>query len=147
MTISMSACLSRFRRYPWLVGGLLLFMSASGYVVYLFQAHGHRNLERLESLANRCTSLGASITDVGDCFRRAGIEFSALPKAEEEYTLYFDGRVRITAHKGEIPMTASTRSGAIGPFPCGRADVQIVLLFGPDERLRDRSVKRVYTCP
>ncbi len=76
-----------------------------------------------------------------------GIEFSVLPKAEEEYPVYYDGRVRITAHKEDIPMTALTRSGATGPFPCGRADVQIVLVFGPDERLRDRSAKRVNTCP
>ena len=147
MTTLMSGGLSWVRRHPWLVGALLLLISVSGYALYLFQPHGYRNLERLESLANRCTSMGSSIAQVSDCFRRAGIEFSALPKAEEEYRVYFDGRGRITAHKGDIPMTAMTRSGATGPFPCGRADVQIVLVFGPDEKLRDRSVKRAYTCP
>jgi hypothetical protein len=147
MKISMSACLSWLGRHPWLTGGLLLLMSISGYAVYLFQPHGYRNLERLESLANRCTSAGTTITDVGDCFRRAGIEFSTLPKAVEENPLFFDGQARITAHKGDTPMVASTRSGATGPFPCGRADVHIVVVFGPDERLRDRSVKRIYTCP
>jgi hypothetical protein len=147
MTTSMSSGLSWVRRHPWLVSALLLLISVSGYAVYRFQPHGYRNLERLESLANRCTSPGSSIADVNDCFRRAGIEFSVLPKAEEEDPVYYDGRVRITAHKGDIPMTALTHSGATGPFPCGRADVQIVLVFGPDERLRDRSVKRVNTCP
>jgi len=147
MTISMSACLSRLRRHPWLAGGLLPLMSVSGYAVYLFQPHGYRNLERLESLANRCSSAGRSITDVSDCFRRAGIESSVLSRAEQEYPLYFDGRVRITAHKGDSWMTALTHSGATGPFPCGRADVQIVLVFGPDEKLRDRLVKRSYSCP
>ena len=71
-------------------------MSVSGYAIYLFQPYGYLNLERLEGLANSCTSAGSSITDVGDCFRRAGIEFSALPKAEEEIPLYFDGRVRLS---------------------------------------------------
>jgi hypothetical protein len=147
MTTFVSGGLRWVRRHPWLVSTLFLLISVAGYAVYRLQPHGYRNLERLESLANRCTSTGSSIADVGDCFRRAGIEFSALPKAEEEYTVYYDGRVRMTAYKGDIPMTALTRSGATGPFPCGRADVQIVLVFGPDERLRDRTVKRVNTCP
>jgi hypothetical protein len=139
--------LSWSRRHPWLVGGLILIASILGYAIHLFQPHGYRNLERLESLANRCTLLGASLADVSECFRRADIEFSSLPKAAVEDILYFDGRVRITAHKGDIPMIAMTRSGATGPFPCGRVDVQIVLVFGSDERLRDRSLKRTYTCP
>ena len=130
-----------------MAGALLLFISVSGYAVYLFQPHGYRNLERLESTANRCTLTSSSIADVSDCFRQEGIQFSALPKAQEETLIYSDGRVRITAHKGDTPMTAMTRSGATGPFPCGRVDVQIVLVFGQDEMLRDRSVKRVYICP
>ena len=122
MTNSMSACLCGFKRHPWLKGGLLVLMLVLGGAVYLSQPHGYRNLERLENLANRCTSPSASMADVGDCLRRSGIEFSALPKAEEDEPVYFDGRVRITAHKGDTPMTASTHSGATGPFPCGRAD-------------------------
>ncbi|HTR24053.1 MAG TPA: hypothetical protein VMI10_08710 [Terriglobales bacterium] len=44
-------------------------------------------------------------------------------------------------------MTAMTRSGANGPFPCGRVDAQIVLIFGPDQKLRDRVIKRERVCP
>lgn len=148
MSSSMSSCLNWcFRRHPWLTAAVLLLTSVSGYAVYLFQPRGYGNLERLEGLANGCTSAGASITDVGDCFRRTGIEFSMLPEAAKEYPLYFDGRTSIIAHRGDIPMTALTRSGATGPFPCGRVEMQIVLVFGPDEKLRDRSVKRTSTCP
>ena len=43
-------------------------------------------------------------------------------------------------------MLAATHSGATGGFPCGRSDVQIVVVFRPDKKLRDRLVKRVLTC-
>jgi hypothetical protein len=147
MTATTSACWSWPRRHPWLAIAVLLLVSILGYLAYLFQPHGYRNLERLEGLANRCTSLGASIADVSSCFQTAGIEFTAYPRANEEAPLFFNGRVTITAHKGDIPMVAATRSGAHGPFPCGRVDLHIVLVFGADERLRDRFVERSYTCP
>ena len=100
----------------------------------------------MEKLANICTSPGVSVGEVETCFRSAGIEFTRLPKALDETPLYFDGKTQITAHKGDLPMVASTHSGATGGFPCGRTDVQIVLVFGLNERLRDRSVKIVATC-
>jgi hypothetical protein len=136
------------RRHPSLTAALFLFTSVLGYAIYLFQPHGYGNLERLEKVANRCTSPGASTVDVSTCFQSAGIAFTVLPKANQEDHLFSDGRVNLTAHKGDTPMVASTHSGANGPFPCsGRVDLQIVLVFGPDERLRDRLVKRFYTCP
>jgi hypothetical protein len=135
------------RRHPWLAVISLLLVSALGYVIYLFQPHGYHNLERLESLANGCTSPGASIADVGNCLRATEIQFNEYPKANEEDPLVFNSRVSITAHKGDIPVLAVTHSGANGPFPCGEVDLQIVLVFGSDEKLRDRSVERVYTCP
>jgi hypothetical protein len=123
-------------------------MLAMGYTVYLFQPHGYRNLQRLENLANGCTSPGKNIVEVRACFQATAI----APKIDfEPYLIESDEAPPLIsgllAHKGDTVMATTTQSGAIAPFPCGRVDLKIVLVFGSDERLRERLVKRFYTCP
>ena len=77
------------RRHPWLVIAVRLLVFVLGYFAYLFQPHDHRNLDRLEGLANRCTPFGAPLADVNRCFRTAGIEFTELRKTNEEVPTLF----------------------------------------------------------
>ena len=144
----MSLCSSWLRRHPGLAVFFLVLILALGYTVYLFQPHGYRNLQRLENLANGCTSPGKNVADVRACFQATAIapkiEFAPYPIESDEEPPLISG---LLAHKGDTVMATTTQSGASGPFPCGRVDLQIVLVFGPNERLRDRLVKRFYTCP
>lgn len=135
------------RKHPRPTIAALLLVGVVAYVVYRLQPHGYRNLERLEKLANSYTVTGGSVVDVSSCFQAGGIEFTTYPRAIQETPFFFNGQRRIVAHRGEIFIVASTRSGASGPFPCGRADLHIVLVFAIDEKLRDRLVERSYTCP
>jgi hypothetical protein len=144
---SMSAFLSWLRRHPILAILLLLLSAVLGYVGYLFQPHGYRNLERLETLANRCTPPSASVAYVQECFREGGLQLTTESVANDEENPIVSGRQNLYAHKGDTVLAGTTNSGANGPIPCGRADLQIVLVFGPDQKLRDHMVKRFYTCP
>jgi hypothetical protein len=147
MAISMSFFLSWVRRHPGLAIFLLLLMAVLGYVFYLFQPHGYRNLERLENLANRCTPPNASVVQVRECFREAGVQLQTDAIENDEENPIVSGPQNIYVHKGDTMMSGTTNSGANGPIPCGRADSRIVVVFGPDQKLRDRMVKRFYTCP
>lgn len=145
--MTISVLLNWPRRHSLLTSFLLLLAVALGYLVYLFQPHGYRNLERLEYLASRCSQSDASLGNAQACFREAGIAVQTEAVGSNEENPIISGRQNIYVHKGDTIVTGTTNSGAHGPIPCGRVDLQIVLVFGSDQRLRDRMVKRVYTCP
>lgn len=75
------------------------------------------------------------------------MELRTEPVKRDEESFFVSGRHNISVHKGDTVMATTTQSGAHGPFPCGRADLQIVLVFGSDEKLRDRLIERFYKCP
>jgi hypothetical protein len=107
----MTLCLSWLIRHPRLAIFLLLLMAALGYVVYLFQPHGYRNLERLEAMANRCTPPGGSVIYVRECFREAGMQLMIEAIGSGEEGRLFSGRQNIYAHKGDTVLAGTTNSG------------------------------------
>ena len=51
----------------------------------------------------------------------------------------------ITAAAGDRVISARLETEA-SQFPCGY-DIEVVLLFGPDERMKDQYVHRLRLCP
>lgn len=89
--------------------------------------------------------LGMGLDAVRTVLRSKGIEFHEDTEPSQTVVLD-DGRgTRISASPGDHVVSARLQTEARA-FPCGY-DMQFVLLFGPDERMRQQYVHRLRLCP
>lgn len=107
-----------------------------------------RGLERLatqESEIQQAVPPGMSLDVVRSVLGSKGIQFREDTETSQTVVLD-DGRsLSITAAPGEHVVSARLQTEARA-FPCGY-DIQIVLLFGKDERMRQQYVHRLRLCP
>jgi len=85
-----------------------------------------------------------SLQDARSVLKAKGIQF--YESIETSKTVVFQGPDRkITAAVGDRVLVSRFQTSA-SRFPCGY-DMEVVLLFGRDERLKERYVNRFPICP
>lgn len=98
---------------------------------------------KVESLQNAFHA-GMELENARAVLRSREIRFQEVTETSSMQILEKPGR-SMTAAAGDRVLSARLETDA-GEFPCGY-DIEVVLLFGPDERLKDRYVHRLRLCP
>jgi hypothetical protein len=88
--------------------------------------------------------LGTRLDEVRSLLRSKGIAFQEKSESSETLILKRDDK-SITAAAGDHVVSSRFETGA-GQFPCGY-DIEIVLLFGQDEKLKQQYIHRLRVCP
>jgi len=101
-------------------------------------------LAREEKDLQDALPLGANSDEVRTLLRSKGISFQEEKESSEVVVLERDGK-RITAAPGDQLISARVETGA-SQFPCGY-DLEIVVLFDQDARLKQQYVRRLRVCP
>jgi len=105
---------------------------------------GMTELATQENALQEALHLGMGLEGARAVLRSKGIQFNEGTETSQEVVLRREDR-SITAAAGDRVISARVETDA-GQFPCGYA-IQIVLLFGQDERLKDQYVHRLRLCP
>jgi hypothetical protein len=98
---------------------------------------------KVESLQN-AFHVGMELENARVVLRSKEIRFQEVTETSSMQVLEEPGR-SMTAAAGDRVLSARLETDA-GEFPCGY-DIEVVLLFGPDERLKDQYVHRLRLCP
>jgi hypothetical protein len=98
---------------------------------------------KVESLQNAFHA-GMELENARAVLRSREIRFQEVTETSSMQILEEPGR-SMTAAAGDRVLSARLETDA-GEFPCGY-DIEVVLLFGPDERLKDQYVHRLRLCP
>jgi hypothetical protein len=88
--------------------------------------------------------LGIGLDESRAVLRSRGIQFDETYEKSDGVLLRRDSK-SIFATVGDRVISARVETGA-SQFPCGY-DIEIVLLFGSDERMRDQYIRRRRLCP
>ncbi len=104
---------------------------------------GMTELATQEKDLQEALPVGMGLEGARAVLRSKGIEFYEHGETSQAVVLEQDRR--ITAAAGDRVISARIETEA-GQFPCGYA-ITVVLLFGPDERLKDQYVHRLRICP
>jgi hypothetical protein len=105
---------------------------------------GMMELARQEKSLQEALPVGMGLEGARAVLRSKGIEFHEKDETSQEVMLERPD-TSITAVAGDRVISARLETEA-RQFPCGYA-IQIVLLFGQDERLKDQYVHRLRLCP
>ncbi len=98
---------------------------------------------KVESLQN-AFHVGMELENARAVLRSKEIRFQEVTEPSPVEVLQEPGR-SITAAAGERVISARLETEA-SQFPCGY-DIEVVLLFGPDQKLKDQYVHRLRLCP
>jgi hypothetical protein len=98
---------------------------------------------RVESLQN-AFHVGMELENARAVLQSKQIRFQEVTETSPMDVLQEPGR-SITAAAGDRVISARLETEA-SQFPCGY-DIEVVLLFGPDQRLKDQYVHRLRLCP
>ena len=98
---------------------------------------------KVESVQN-AFHVGMELENARAVLRSREIRFQEVAETSAMQILQEPGR-SMTAAAGDRVLSARLETDA-GEFPCGY-DIEVVLLFGPDERLKDQYVHRLRLCP
>src|SRR4029077_501785 len=105
---------------------------------------GMAELTTQEKSLQDAIPIGIGMEGARAVLRSKGIQFQE--QTETSQAVVLDRRERnITAAAGDRGISARLETEA-SQFPCGY-DIEVVLLFGPDERLKDQYVHRLRLCP
>jgi hypothetical protein len=106
---------------------------------------GMTELTTQEKELQQALPLGMGLDGVRAVLQSKGIQFREETEASQSVVLD-DGRGgNITATPGDRVVSARLQTEA-NQFPCGY-DIQIVLLFGQDEKMKQQHVQRLRLCP
>jgi hypothetical protein len=105
---------------------------------------GMLELTRQEKLLQDALPLGMGMDGARAVLRSKGIQFQEQTETSLAVLLNRQDK-SITAAAGDRVISARLETEA-SQFPCGY-DIEVVLLFGPDERLKDQYVHRLRLCP
>lgn len=97
-----------------------------------------------EKVLQNALPMGMALEGARSILRSKGIQFQEETETSKAVVLNRpDGS--ITAAAGDRVISARLETEA-SQFPCGY-DIEVVLLFGPDQRLKDQYVHRLRLCP
>lgn len=106
---------------------------------------GMTELTTQEEQLRQALPLGMKLDGVRAVLHSKGIQFREETEASQS-VVFDDGKGgSITAAPGDQVVSARLQTEA-NQFPCGY-DIQIVLLFGQDERMKQQYVQRLRVCP
>jgi len=88
--------------------------------------------------------LGMGLEESRAALRAKGIQFQEEPEKSPAILLSREDK-NITATAGDRVISARFETEA-SQYPCGY-DMEVVLLFGPDERMKDQYIHRLRLCP
>lgn len=98
---------------------------------------------KVESLQS-AFRIGMELENARTVLQSRQIRFQEVTETSPTQILEEPGR-SMTAAAGDRVLSARLETDA-GEFPCGY-DIEVVLLFGPNERLKDQYVHRLRLCP
>jgi hypothetical protein len=105
---------------------------------------GMTELARQERVLQEAFPVGMGIDAARAVLRSKGIRFYEWIETSQAVVLERQD-TSVTAAAGDRVISARIETEA-GQFPCGY-DVEVVLLFGPNDRLKDQYVHRLRLCP
>jgi hypothetical protein len=105
---------------------------------------GMAELTTQEKELREAFPVGMEVERARATMRAKGIDFYERTETSETVLLE-RGDTRVTAQPGDRVMSARLETGAT-QFPCGY-DIEVLLLFGSDERMRRQYVHRQPLCP
>jgi hypothetical protein len=106
---------------------------------------GMAELGRQERELQQALNPSVNVHEARSVLEKRGIDFGEHIQ-ESDGLVFQDGLdKRITASTGDLVLVSRWRTSAAS-FPCGY-DMEIVLLFGHDEKLKDRYIRRFPICP
>jgi hypothetical protein len=101
-------------------------------------------LETEEEFLQDALPKGTGIADARAALRSKGIQFVEEPQARDAVILERKNR-HIAAAAGDEVISARAETDAY-QFPCGY-EIEIVLVFGVDQKLKDKYIDRLQLCP
>jgi hypothetical protein len=105
---------------------------------------GIDELAKTEKRLQDALPLGIGIEQARTVLQSNGLKFDEENEEVSRAVLSREDKV-ITASPGDLLLFSRSRTRA-GQFPCGY-DMEAVLLFGQDQKLKDRYVHRLRICP
>jgi hypothetical protein len=105
---------------------------------------GMGELTKEESELQAALPLGVELSQGRSILMSRGIQFREETESSGTVVLEREGR-KLTAAEGDRVVSARFQTGA-SVFPCGY-DMEVVLLFGPDGKLKEQYVHRLRVCP
>ena len=105
---------------------------------------GMAELSRQELGLQEALPLNMGLQDARSVLKARGIQFYESIENSESVVLQGPDR-KITAAAGDRVLFSRYQTSAFR-FPCGY-DMEVILLFGKDERLKERYVRRFPICP
>ncbi len=105
---------------------------------------GMAELSRQESELQQALPMNMGLQDARSVLKAKGIQFYESIENSESVVLQGPDR-RIAASAGDRVLSSRFQTSA-SSFPCGY-DIRIILVFGQDERLKERYVHRFPMCP
>jgi hypothetical protein len=101
-------------------------------------------LARQESDLQKVIPLGMSLNEARSVLKLRGIQFTESAEPIGGLVLQ-NGPTTITAQSGDTVLVSRFQTEAF-KFPCGY-DMEIVLLFGSDGKVKERYIRRFPMCP
>lgn len=105
---------------------------------------GMAQLSKQESELQSALPLNMRLQDVRSVLIAKGIESVDFVESSEDVVFQGPDK-KITAHAGDRVLSGRSQMSATS-FPCSY-EIQVVLVFGPDEKLKERYVRRAPICP
>lgn len=107
--------------------------------------HGMAELTLQEKALQDALPVGAGLVGTRDVLRAKGISFDENTEADRTVVLNGGNGMSIVAAPGDLVISARIPTEARA-FICSY-DIQIVLLFGTDQRMRQQYIHRLRLCP
>ncbi len=106
---------------------------------------GMAELGRQERELQQALNPSVNVQEARSVLEKRGIDFGEHLQ-ESDGLVFQDGLDKpITGSTGDLVLVSRWRTSATS-FPCGY-DMEVVLLFGPDEKMKDRYIRRFPMCP
>lgn len=105
---------------------------------------GMTELTTQEKVLQDALPMGMGLEGARAVLRSKGIQFREETETSQAIVVQRSDR-SLTAAAGDRLISARLETEA-SQFPCGY-DIEVVLLFGPDQRLKDQYVHRLRLCP
>ena len=105
---------------------------------------GMMELRRQEKALQDALPVGMGMDGARTALHSKGIQFQEQSETSQAVVINRSDK-SITAAAGDRVISARLETEA-SQFPCGY-DIEVVLLFGPDERMKDQYIHRLRLCP
>jgi hypothetical protein len=125
------------KRHPIWTALIILSLAAAGFNYFSSRRNSSR-LSYAEKAADDCTPVGSELAQVKTCLLQAGFDINQMPPADRTLTLYVGRETQIVAQAGDIPFYARSHWELSGWFPCKSWNVEAILTFSPQGRVKQR---------